>query len=410
MNPIIYPSLLKTANKINSYSWYHLYKRKNNSHISVPKEQSIKCNYLHTIVIVPNFTDQQKIILDVWFNACISIYNLTNSYIFHNLTNNNANHFLNFINIRSSINDKIKYVCNKYSLNKHTGDYAVKHCVEMYKSAFANHKDISKFNIKNMRCDRRRKNLVVECGSICKTKNSFFSSILGDIETNIPLKNIKHNCLLQFDAYKNTYKLIVPVDEKLDICVDREKKCGIDIGVRTFLTTYSETESYEIGTNTNKIIDRSNNRLDKIKQAEASGRITNEEFIKLYMKYGDKMRNKIEDMHNKVAKFLLTRYDTIIIGNVSTKNMVSKLKGNLRKIVKRRLMILAHYRFRMKLMGMSKKYKANIIETDEYLTTKKCCKCGKINDVGKEKVYKCAKCKLIIDRDINSSINIYYDN
>jgi len=30
----------------------------------------------------------------------------------------------------------------------------------------------------------------------------------------------------------------------------------------------------------------------KIKQAEASGKITNEEYIKLYMKYGDKMRNK----------------------------------------------------------------------------------------------------------------------
>ena len=69
MNPIIYPSLLKTANKINSYSWYHLYKRKNNSHISVPNEQFIKCNYLHTIVIVPTFTDQQKIIIDVWLNA-----------------------------------------------------------------------------------------------------------------------------------------------------------------------------------------------------------------------------------------------------------------------------------------------------------------------------------------------------
>ena len=59
---------------------------------------------------------------------------------------------------------------------------------------------------------------------------------------------------------------------------------------------------------------------------------------------------------------------------------------------------------------MIKKYRVNIIETDEYLTIKKCCKCGKINDVEKEKVYKCSKCKLIIDGDINSSINIYYDN
>jgi len=52
----------------------------------------------------------------------------------------------------------------------------------------------------------------------------------------------------------------------------------------------------------------------------------------------------------------------IKIWNVSTKNMVSKLKGNLRKIVKRRLMILSHHRFRMKLIEMSKKYKVNIIE------------------------------------------------
>lgn len=40
----------------------------------------------------------------------------------------------------------------------------------------------------------------------------------------------------------------------------------------TFLTTYSETKSYEIETNTNKIIDKSNNVLDKIKQAETNGK------------------------------------------------------------------------------------------------------------------------------------------
>jgi len=42
--------------------------------------------------------------------------------------------------------------------------------------------------------------------------------------------------------------------------------------VITFLTTYSETKSYEIETNTNKIIDKSNNVLDKIKQAETNGK------------------------------------------------------------------------------------------------------------------------------------------
>ena len=88
--------------------------------------------------------------------------------------------------------------------------------------------------------------------------------------------------------------------------------------------------------------------------------------------------------------------------------MVSNLTGNLYDIVKRRLMALSHYRFRMKLHSMSKKFGANIIETDEYLTSKCCSKCKNIkDDLGGAKVYTCTKCNLVIDRDINASINIY---
>ena len=52
--------------------------------------------------------------------------------------------------------------------------------------------------------------------------------------------------------------------------------------------------------------------------------------------------------------------------------MVSNLTGNLNDIVKRRLMTLSHYRFRMKLHSMSNKFGSTIIETDEHLTSK-CC-------------------------------------
>jgi putative transposase len=90
--------------------------------------------------------------------------------------------------------------------------------------------------------------------------------------------------------------------------------------------------------------------------------------------------------------------------------MVSNLKGNLYEIVKRRLMALSHYRFRMKLHQMKIKYNNNIIETNEYMTSKRCCNCSNIKkDLTKEKVYKCDLCKLEIDRDINASINIYHE-
>ena len=101
-------------------------------------------------------------------------------------------------------------------------------------------------------------------------------------------------------------------------------------------------------------------------------------------------------------------YKEIIIGKVSTKQMVSNITGNLYKPTKRRLLTLSHYRFRMKLKSMAAKYNANIVEVSEYLTSKTCCVCGNINDnLGASKTYNCDRCKIIIDRDINSAINIY---
>ena len=49
-------------------------------------------------------------------------------------------------------------------------------------------------------------------------------------------------------------------------------------------------------------------------------------------------------------------------------------------------MTLAHYKSRMKLKQTGEKYNAEIIETDEYMTTKTYFNCKKINSIGKEKI------------------------
>jgi transposase len=62
----------------------------------------------------------------------------------------------------------------------------------------------------------------------------------------------------------------------------------------------------------------------------------------------------------------------------------------------------------MKLHSMANKFDATIKETDEYLTSKCCSNCKNIKDnLGSAKLYICTKCNLILDRDINASINIY---
>ena len=404
----IYPTLLETGNIINSNSWFDIKEHKNHSYNKRKKKRNINFDYIDTLKIKLELNDEQKEKILKWLDDFADVYNMTNQYLKTILTNQNYKKELNFINLRRTLNDNIKNICCINNFDKNAADYGVKHCVEMFKSAFSNHKNINKFNIKNLEKNRRRKNLVVEPKTVSKKINSFFSTKLREITSSLPLNIITKNSILQYDSYKKTFIIITPKDENENIQLKQYRKCGIDIGVRTFLTTYSKNASYEIGTNTNQIIDRINKRLDNIKQSKDLNRISNEKYNKLNYKYRDKLSNLIKDMHNKAANFLLSNYKTIIIGKVSTKKMVSNLTGNLHDIVKRRLMALSHYRFRMKLHSMANKFDATIKETDEYLTSKCCSNCKNIKDnLGSAKLYICTKCNLILDRDINASINIY---
>lgn len=52
-----------------------------------------------------------------------------------------------------------------------------------------------------------------------------------------------------------------------------------------------------------------------------------------------------------------------------------------------------------------------LIDCTEEYTSKTCTRCGRINhNLGSNKVFTCASCKLIIDRDINGARNILLKN
>ena len=412
MRDEIYPTLLQSSNIIDSHSWFDIKIRKNFNKKNNKNNINYKYNYINTLKIKLELSNQQKSIIKLWLDDCIDIYNFTNNFIKENLDKdyNNFKNLVNFISLRKKLNEKIREVCLKNKLNKHTGDYAVKHCVEMYKSAYSNlkNKNIKKFYINNLEKNKRRKNLIIEPSSISKTKNSFFIKILGEVKSSLPLNKIKKNSILQYDLFKNTFIIISPIDINKNVILKQYNKCGIDIGVRTFLTVYSPECSYEIGTNTNPIIDRINKRLDNIRSSKDKNIINESKYKKIYMKYSDKLKNLINDLHNKSSTFILKQFENINIGKVSTKKMISNLTGNIKDIVKRRLNALSHYKFRMKLHQMKVKYNNKINEIDEYMTSKKCCECKNIKkNLKSEKIYKCSKCKLIIDRDINASLNIY---
>ena len=402
-----FPTLLQVSNNIDTNSWFNITQKSNPNKINLENE-SIKTVYIKTMKFPIYPTKEQKLILNKWFHAVIDMYNITNRHILDFYKKNNK--IETFITIRKLLLDKANELVKKTKINKHILDYSVKHCVEMYKSAITNlkNKNIKQFTIKDLDYNRNRYNIVLEPANFSKTTNGFCVRELGEMKSQRSLINLfKSNSILQFNKNNNSYYIISPFEYELKMTAKRENNCGIDLGVRTFATVYSPSKTLEIGTNLTLIIDKYNKKMDKIKSDKDLKIITEEKYKKLLYKYGSKMRNKIDDLHKKVSVYLVKRYKNIHLGKISTSNVISN-KGNLKEIVKRRISVLSFYRFNETIKKMAIKYESNVNDVNEYMTSKTCHNCKNIHkELGANKVYKCEKCKIEIDRDINASINIY---
>jgi putative transposase len=184
--------------------------------------------------------------------------------------------------------------------------------------------------------------------------------------------------------------------------------CGIDPGIRTFLTVYSKADVVHISSDH----DRFNRYFRKIDKINRNHSTKESRQIRRYEKaikhVYDKMHNVVKDMHFKVAKYLCTRYQVLKLGKLSTKSIVSNTTSNLSDNTKRLAYALSHFRFREILQYQAKKYGVKLHVVSEYKTTKTFSGCSRENNPGVSKIYECGKCGLRADRDVNAAKNIRY--
>jgi len=67
---------------------------------------------------------------------------------------------------------------------------------------------------------------------------------------------------------------------------------------------------------------------------------------------------------------------------------------------------LAHYKFKVRLKALAQKYGSQVFDTNEAYTSKTCSACGKIHNIGSNKIMSCS-CGNIMDRDINGARGIF---
>jgi putative transposase len=115
-----------------------------------------------------------------------------------------------------------------------------------------------------------------------------------------------------------------------------------------------------------------------------------------------KIFDLIDDLHKKTAHFLVTRFSEIVIPTFETSQMVTKLRSK----TARSMLTFAHYRFKQFLLAKAEEYSCKVRIVSEAYTSKTCSYCGRIQNIGSKKVFKCS-CGVNADRDLQGARGIY---
>lgn len=187
--------------------------------------------------------------------------------------------------------------------------------------------------------------------------------------------------------------------------ISESRVCALDMGERTFGTLYDPDGTIAfIGTDVNtkvknrlRVIYKKRNGLKSKMSYKKRSRI-----LKACRRASSKMKNMIKDMHHRVANWLVSNYDVVLIGKLGIGVMKCKRKG------KRVLQTLSHYSFRRTLLQKATLLRKVVSVVSEAYTTKQCNRCGYMNwTIGSSEVFSCKNCKTVCHRDVHSGRGIF---
>ena len=241
---------------------------------------------------------------------------------------------------------------------------------------------------------------------------------------SVPMEAIGKSCIITCD--KGRWFIQVQQHIELQTEIQGEVKCvGVDQGVRTFATCFSEDDSLIVGDNfskeklfplmkrVDKLIGQKQKVLNTQKGVKfpdmpqwARDRIVHfeNEINRLKCKKDD----LILDLHNRLAFELVSNYDVIFLPSFEIKGMVTRKDKNIRTIRRntcRQMLALNHYGFKLRLKWYAKKYGKHVVDCNESYTSKTKSWDGSIDKkLGSSKRIKGDG--FTVDRDINGARNI----
>ncbi|MDK9795080.1 transposase, partial [Vibrio sp. D431a] len=259
------------------------------------------------------------------------------------------------------------------------------------------------------------------------TGKSIAPKALGKVflTEEVPAECFKKACKVT----RNKGRWFLQVQQHIEINPEKqgEVKCvGVDQGVRTFLTTFSEDDALIIGENfaqaklfplmkqVDSLLSQKQKIHNAIKDLEAEPQWARDRLTHIERKINRLKCRKddlILDMHNRAAYELVSRYDVIFLPTFESREMVRRKDGTrtIRRNTCRQMLDLCHYQFKQRLKWYAKKYGSHVADTNEAYTSKTRSWDGVIvPKLGGAKIIKGEG--FTVDRDINGSRNTLIKN
>ena len=223
-----------------------------------------------------------------------------------------------------------------------------------------------------------------------------------------PINEVKDSQLIMENG---RYFLCVTYIEKKKPRDPSGRIVALDPGVRTFMTYFTEDGFGWLGCQSINRIQRLCQHLDNLlSRASTVKRPLRRTLRQAANKIRVKIRNLIDELHKKVAHFLVTHYDIILLPTFESQEMCRRGKRNLRKKSVRQMLTLSHYRFKQRLKQKALEYGVQVIDVCEAYTSKTVSWTGEVVEkLGGAKVIT-ASDGTRMDRDLNGARGIFVKN
>jgi len=119
------------------------------------------------------------------------------------------------------------------------------------------------------------------------------------------------------------------------------------------------------------------------------------------------VRTRLFQINNKVVR-LANEFNVshIVIEDLNNLKVGRKLGNSKGRRVNRIINKIPYAKFRTTLNIIVTQQLINVVTINPYRTSKKCSKCGHINQIGTKRLLKCKSCGFECNRDRNSSVNL----